>query len=201
MAVAKRKPIKYDVEEEIKAEPEEEIDRDSFYYFRLDRAGMFVDDISGLNLNNPAGVRQGKVRKGLDPSKYERVRLGLANRRIKQVDPRFPEVSESLQPTRKDLKKTREAQILATKQKPDILLDLFDNLGSKKAGKGVLPLKIFHWLEVGGHNYVLRPRPEIVDAIEAQLKVNGVTDFRIKPEDEEGILVVNMSTEEYVTNM
>ena len=174
-----------------------------FYHFRLKRSSMFNDTISGLNLNALNGNKRGKVQKGMGEDKYLRIREAMRAELIEQINPHFPDpVSETPPPTRKDLRKTTEAKILMQKQKNlDPLIDLFKSLTTKKGGKGILPLKIFHYLETQGHNYANRPRPELVDCIEEQLGILEVTDYRITREDEEGIVVINESPEEYVTNM
>jgi len=194
-AIMNEKPKPQEETEDFDAQVKE------FFHFRLKRAGMFMDDLSGLNLNATNGELTGKVKRGLPEGKYERVRKAMALSLIERYDPRFPVVSEPPPKVRKDLRKTPEAKILMTRHKNmDPVYEFLEELGNRKGSRGALSLKVFYHLETQGHNFANRPRPEVVDFVEAQLKKIGVTDYRIYPEDEDGILILNITPEEYITN-
>lgn len=183
-------------EPELASEP-----TDLVYHFRLRGAAMFLDPLSGLDLNGVAGRPAGMVKRGLGKSAYQRVRQAMSLGLIEQYDPTRPDMTETPPPSRKDLRKTREYQFLNDpKAKTDELVK-YVQMVATKGRRGILPLKIMHQLETTSQNYLLRPRPELVDAIEVGLKALKVTDYRITDDEEEGILQINMTPEEYVVSI
>jgi len=74
-------------------------------------------------------------------------------------------------------------------------------LVASKGRRGILPLKIMHQLETTSQNHLLHPRPDLVDAIEAGLTALKVTDYRITEEDEERIMQISSTPEEYVMSI
>ena len=171
------------------------------YHFRLRDAAMFKDPLSGLDLSGPAGRITGMVKRGLGKAAYQRVRQAMSLGRIEQYDPTRPDMTETPPPSRKDLRKTREFQFLNDpKAKTDELVK-YVQLIVTKGRRAVLPLKIMHHLETTSQNHLLHPRPELVDAIEAGLKTLKVTDYRITNEEEDGILQINTTPEEYLASV
>lgn len=174
---------------------------DPVYHFRLRNAGMFIDTLSGLNLNGPAGHSTGMVKRGLGKSAYQRVRQAMSLGLIEQYDPTRPDMTETPPPTRKDLRKTREFQFLNDPKANVDELIKYVHLIATKGRRGILPLKIMHQLETTSQNYLLRPRPELVDAIEVGLRVLKVTDYRITDTEEDGILEISTTPGEYILSM
>ena len=171
------------------------------YHFRLRNAAMFVDSLSGLDLNGVAGRSTGMVKRGSGKRAFQRVRQAMSLGLIEQYDPTRPDMTETPPPSRKDLRKTREFQFLNDpKAKTDELVK-YVQLVATKGRRAVLPLKIMHHLETTSQNHLLHPRPELVDAIEAGLKALKVTDYRITDEEEDGILQINSTPEEYILSM
>lgn len=174
---------------------------DGYYHFRLKKAAMFIDDFSGLDLNEGMGKRTGRVQRGLPQSRYRRVQIACNLGRIEQYNPNVPDMTEVTPPPKKDLTRTPEYKMLNDlRQKIEHILD-FVRLAGQKGRRAVVPLKIMHYLETTGQNAVLRPRPDLVDLIESTLKTLGVTDYRITEVEENGILQLNESPEEYLVSM
>jgi hypothetical protein len=176
-----------------KQEPEE------FYHIRLKGASMFNDPASGLELNALNGNSTGMVSTNTPKSKLKRVELAIQLGRLEVFDPTLPDMTEVGPAPKKDLTRTTEARVISRPDEPEILR--FIEMVREKGPKGVVSLKIMHHLETTGENPGLKPRGDIVDAIEQALTELGIEDPKLTEIETDRIMVLSEKPQEVLISM
>jgi hypothetical protein len=173
--------------------------RNDVYHVRLRGAGMFKDDLSKLNLNALSGKSSGTVSRDTPKENLVRLRQAITLGRVEIYDPTLPDMTEPKPTPRKDLTKTNEYKVICHPNDDEILR--FIGMVKDKGPKGVLSLKIMHSLETGGDNPILKPRADIVNALEDALKELGIDNPKLTKVEVDRILVLHDTPEEIMLSM
>lgn len=192
MAIVKKEETK-----DIKL-PETKYSNDVFY-IRLSKASMFIDNLSGLDLNVLEGRFSGTVNKTIPENKLTRIKKGISVGAIEQYNPNMPEMTEVRPQPKKDLTRTSEYRVLCHPEMDEI--KRYIDLVATKKQRGALSLKIMFRLETDGQNPQLSPRGEIIDYLMAKFKTLSITNKELTNMEIDSILVMNEQPSDIVVSV